>query len=64
MGEPISLDKLLLDAIDDGSPETNFVYSVGDDDDLLMGDPTIISLDEFQFDGPAPPPLIDDDFVD
>jgi hypothetical protein len=24
MGEPISLDKLLLDAIDDGSPETNF----------------------------------------
>jgi hypothetical protein len=31
-----------------------------------MGDPTIISLDEFQFDGPAPPPPLidDDDFVD
>jgi len=58
MGKPISLDhQLLLDAID-GSPETHIVYGVGTGH-LQMGDPS--SLDEFLFNGPAAPLLIDDD---
>ena len=60
MAEPmIPLDQLLLDAID-GSPETHIMYSVGGD--LQMGDPS--SLDQFLFEGPSAPLLIDDDADD
>ena len=50
---------MLLDAID-ASPETHIMYGVGGD--LQMGDPS--SLDEFLFNGPAAPLLIDDDDED
>lgn len=57
MAEPmIPLGQLLLDAID-GSPETHIMYGVGGD--LQMGDPS--SLDQFLFEGPSAPLLIDDD---